>query len=98
MRIDEQKQMEIDLINARNRAEESDRLKTAFLANMGHEIRTPLNAIVGFADLLPVVESEEDRNQLIEQIRMNNHKLLEGRKLRQRRRVLCALRRMLFHS
>ena len=77
MRIDEQKQMEIDLINARNRAEESDRLKTAFLANMGHEIRTPLNAIVGFADLLPVVESEEDRNQLIEQIRMNNHKLLQ---------------------
>lgn len=77
MRIDEQKKMETALINARNRAEESDRLKTAFLANMGHEIRTPLNAIVGFADLLPVVESEEDRQQLISQIQMNNHKLLQ---------------------
>ncbi len=77
LRIDEQKKMETDLINARNKAEESDRLKTAFLANMGHEIRTPLNAIVGFADLLPVVESEEDRNQLIQEIQNNNHKLLQ---------------------
>ena len=77
MRIDEQKKMETALINARNRAEESDRLKTAFLANMGHEIRTPLNAIVGFADLLPVVESEEDRKQLISEIQLNNHKLLQ---------------------
>ena len=76
MRIDERKKLEADLINARNKAEESDRLKTAFLANMGHEIRTPLNAIVGFADLLPVVESEEDRNQLIGEIQNNNRKLL----------------------
>ena len=76
MRIDKQKEMEMALINARNKAEESDRLKTAFLANMGHEIRTPLNAIVGFADLLSVVENEDDRNQLIEEIRNNNHKLL----------------------
>ena len=71
-----QKEMEALLIAARNKAEESDRLKTAFLANMGHEIRTPLNAIVGFADLLPVVESEEDRNQLISEIQKNNYKLL----------------------
>ena len=76
MRIDDQKNMETALINARNKAEESDRLKTAFLANMGHEIRTPLNAIVGFADLLPIVESEEDRNQLIVEIQNNNQKLL----------------------
>lgn len=76
MRIDERKKLEADLINARNRAEESDRLKTAFLANMGHEIRTPLNAIVGFADLLPVVEGEEDRKQLISEIQINNRKLL----------------------
>ena len=75
-RIDERKEMEASLVTARNKAEESDRLKTAFLANMGHEIRTPLNAIVGFADLLPVVESEEDRNQLIKEIQTNNHKLL----------------------
>ena len=76
MRIDNQKQMEADLIAARNKAEESDRLKTAFLANMGHEIRTPLNAIVGFSDLLPVVENEEERNQIIAEIQKNNHKLL----------------------
>lgn len=76
MRIDSQKQLENDLITARNKAEESDRLKTAFLANMGHEIRTPLNAIVGFADLLPVVENDDDRNQLINEIQSNNRKLL----------------------
>ena len=76
MHIDDRKEMEAALIAARNKAEESDRLKTAFLANMGHEIRTPLNAIVGFADLLPVVESEEDRNQLIREIQNNNQKLL----------------------
>lgn len=76
MRIDEQKKMEAALISARNKAEESDRLKTAFLANMGHEIRTPLNAIVGFADLLPMVQNDEDRNQIISEIQMNNSKLL----------------------
>ena len=75
-RIDERKNLEASLVTARNKAEESDRLKTAFLANMGHEIRTPLNAIVGFADLLPVVQSEEDRNQLISEIQTNNRKLL----------------------
>jgi C4-dicarboxylate-specific signal transduction histidine kinase len=77
MCIDERKKMEADLISARNKAEESDRLKTAFLANMGHEIRTPLNAIVGFADLLPVVQTDEDRNQLISEIQTNNRKLLQ---------------------
>ena len=75
-RIDDRKMMEASLVQARNKAEESDRLKTAFLANMGHEIRTPLNAIVGFADLLPVVQSDEDRSQLIAEIQANNQKLL----------------------
>lgn len=75
-RIDERKELMSSLVTARNKAEESDRLKTAFLANMGHEIRTPLNAIVGFADLLPVVQGEEERNQLITEIQSNNQKLL----------------------
>lgn len=75
-RIDERKELEASLVAARNKAEESDRLKTAFLANMGHEIRTPLNAIVGFADLLPVIEGEEERSQLIAEIQNNNRKLL----------------------
>jgi len=75
-RIDERKELEASLVAARNKAEESDRLKTAFLANMGHEIRTPLNAIVGFSDLLPIVQGEEERNQLISEIQANNKKLL----------------------
>ena len=75
-RVDERKELMASLVAARNKAEESDRLKTAFLANMGHEIRTPLNAIVGFADLLPVVQGEEERNQLISEIQSNNQKLL----------------------
>ena len=75
-RIDERKYLENSLVAARNKAEESDRLKTAFLANMGHEIRTPLNAICGFADLLPVIDNAEDRNQMIAEIQSNNRKLL----------------------
>lgn len=44
--------IEADLVDAKEKAEESDRLKSAFLANMSHEIRTPLNGILGFCDLI----------------------------------------------
>ena len=53
------------------RAEESGKMKAAFLANMTHEIRTPLNAIVGFSDLLPVIEGHDDRMEFIRIIRNN---------------------------
>lgn len=46
------KKLEDDLVRAKERAEENDRLKTAFLQNMSHEIRTPMNAIMGFSDLI----------------------------------------------
>ena len=46
------KEAEIDLLIAKEKAEESDRLKTSFLKNISHEIRTPMNSILGFADLL----------------------------------------------
>lgn len=76
MRIDEQKNIEGELIRARNRAEESDRLKTAFVANISHEIRTPLNAIVGFTGILPDVTDEEERKSLLGLVNENTSKLL----------------------
>ena len=77
MRIGQRKAMEEALVVARNRAEESDRLKSAFIANMSHEIRTPLNAIIGFTSLLPDITGDEERHQLIDLIQENNQKLLQ---------------------
>ena len=53
------------------RAEDSGRLKAAFLANMTHEIRTPLNAIVGFSDVLPMIDNADEKKELIRIIRNN---------------------------
>ncbi|MCR4602376.1 MAG: PAS domain-containing sensor histidine kinase [Prevotella sp.] len=76
MHIGERKEMETALIDALNKAEESDKLKSAFIANMSHEIRTPLNGIVGFASVLSVASSDEERQSLVDLIQENTHKLL----------------------
>jgi PAS domain S-box-containing protein len=66
-----------ELIEAKDKAEESEKLKIAFLTNMSHEIRTPMNAIVGFADLLKMPElSEEAKNEYIQTINENSETLL----------------------
>ena len=67
--ITERKEAERGLLEAKYKAEESDKLKTAFLSNMSHEIRTPMNAIVGFSDLLSDEGlSHEERRDFIAQI------------------------------
>lgn len=75
--ITELKETEAMLIEAKNKAEEMDRLKSAFLANMSHEIRTPLNAILGFSNLLIDAKSEDERREYIKIVQDNNELLLQ---------------------
>ena len=75
--ITQLKKTEAMLIQAKEKAEEADRLKSAFLANMSHEIRTPLNAIIGFSSLLHYVENEQEREQYISLINHKNQLLLK---------------------
>jgi len=74
--ITKDKLMEQELIDAKERAEESDKLKSAFIANMSHEIRTPLNAIVGFSKIIAETQDQDERKSYYSIVETNNGRLL----------------------
>ena len=75
--ITERRQQETELIAAKEKAEESDRLKSAFLTNMSHEIRTPMNGILGFAELLKEPNlSSDDMQDYIQTIQISGARML----------------------
>ncbi len=74
--ITEMELMKRELIVAKEKAETSDRLKSAFLANMSHEIRTPLNAIVGFSRIIAECNNSDERMEYYKIVESNNERLL----------------------
>jgi signal transduction histidine kinase len=75
--IEGRKQIERELREAKTRAEESDRLKSAFLSNMSHEIRTPLTTIVGMSSLLATKDfSKEKKKQIADFIEISSNGLI----------------------
>ena len=79
MSTQEHKKIEEELIIARDKAQQSDKLKSVFLANMSHEVRTPLNAIVGFSNLLvdgDMAFKKEEVKEFLSLINLNCEQLL----------------------
>lgn len=75
--ITQRKTFEAELIAAKEKAEENDRLKSAFLANISHEIRTPMNGILGFIDLLKTPNlSEDKREKYYHMVHLSGQRLL----------------------
>jgi len=74
--ITKDKLMEQELIDAKEKAEQSDKLKSAFIANMSHEIRTPLNAIIGFSRIIAETENSDERQSYFTIVDENNTRLL----------------------
>ena len=78
-RLDHEEQMKdmiIEVTKAKEKAEESDKMKSTFLANMSHEIRTPLNAIIGFSRIIAECDDLEERMEYFKIVDCNNDRLL----------------------
>ncbi|MHA3789820.1 PAS domain S-box protein [Flavobacterium hauense] len=71
------KQMEISLMEERDRAEAASKSKSEFLANMSHEIRTPLNGVIGFSDLLMKTELSDSQRKYMQMVNTSAHSLLD---------------------
>jgi PAS domain S-box-containing protein len=75
--ITERKQAQEELMKAKEKAEASDKLKSAFLQNISHELRTPLNGIIGFSDMITQMDSsEEDRIEFSKMIKKSSSRLI----------------------
>jgi len=74
--ISKRKMAEIHMEDAKNKAEEADRLKTAFLANISHEIRTPMNAIIGFSKMIGSPDFDDEEKGKFVEIIISNGKVL----------------------
>lgn len=70
------KEANLELRQARDKAKEADKLKSAFLANMSHDLRTPMNSIIGFSELLKECKNDKERSEYIKIIVKNGEVLL----------------------
>lgn len=78
--ITDRKKMELELLDAKEKAEESDKLKSAFIQNLHHEIRTPLNGIIGFIDFFADDTydfSTQEKKELIEVMHKSGDRLIK---------------------
>jgi PAS domain S-box-containing protein len=73
----ERKQIEVELVQAKEVAESASRAKSEFLANMSHELRTPMNGIIGFTDLVLTTELQKTQREYLQNVKKSAYGLLE---------------------